>query len=159
MLFNSGDLWVLLPQIILVTWASVLLLIVVFIRRTGDGLIPLLTALGLVVTGIFVLPQFSQEQEAFSGMYVVDGFSAFLSLLLILGGLLTVAVSYDYLRRMNLARGEYYALMLFSISGMMLMASAADLIVVFLALELLSIPLYVLAAFARPEPRSEEACL
>ena len=101
MLFNSGDLWVLLPQIILVTWASVLLLIVVFIRRTGDGLIPLLTALGLVVTGIFVLPQFSQEQEAFSGMYVVDGFSAFLSLLLILGGLLTVAVSYDYLRRNN----------------------------------------------------------
>ena len=159
MLFNSGDLWVLLPQIILVTWASVLLLIVVFIRRTGDGLIPLLTALGLVVTGIFVLPQFSQEQEAFSGMYVVDGFSAFLSLLLILGGLLTVAVSYDYLRRMNLARGEYYALMLFSISGMMLMASAADLIVVFLALELLSIPLYVLAALARPEPRSEEAGL
>jgi len=58
---------------------------------------------------------------------------------------------------MNLARGEYYALLLFSISGMMLMASAGDLILVFLALELLSIPLYVLAAFARPEARSEEA--
>lgn len=159
MLFNSGDLQLLLPQIVLVTWACALLLITVFNRRAGNGLIPLLTTLGLVITGIFVLPQFGLEQEAFSGMYVVDGFSAFLSLLLILGGLLTVAVSYDYLRRMNLARGEYYALMLFSVSGMMLMASAADLIVVFLALELLSIPLYVLAAFARPEPRSEEAGL
>ncbi|HEX9596903.1 MAG TPA: NADH-quinone oxidoreductase subunit N, partial [Anaerolineales bacterium] len=88
---------------------------------------------------------------------VVDGFSTFINLLLILGGVLTVALSYDYLQRMNMARGEYYALLLFSISGMMLMASASDLIVVFLALELLSIPLYVLAAFGRPEARSEEA--
>jgi NADH-quinone oxidoreductase subunit N len=90
-------------------------------------------------------------------MLVVDGFSTFINLLLILGGLLTVALSFGYLQRMNLARGEYYALLLFSISGMMLMASASDLIVVFLALELLSIPLYVLAAFARPDARSEEA--
>jgi NADH-quinone oxidoreductase subunit N len=60
---------------------------------------------------------------------------------------------------MGLERGEYYALLLFSVTGMMLMAQAADLIVVFLALELLSIPLYVLAAFARPRPESEEAGL
>ena len=58
-----------------------------------------------------------------------------------------------------LERGEYYTLMLFSVTGMMLMAQAADLIVVFLALELLSIPLYVLAAFARPKVESEEAGL
>jgi proton-translocating NADH-quinone oxidoreductase, chain N len=58
---------------------------------------------------------------------------------------------------MGLERGEYYTLLLFSVTGMMLMAQAADLIVVFLALELLSIPLYVLAAFARPKVESEEA--
>ena len=159
MSFNSGDLLVLLPQIILTTWACILLLIIVFNREAAKGFAPLASALGLVVTAIFVLPQFDTEQEAFGGMYVVDGFSTFIGLLLLLGGLLTIALSYDYLQRMNLVRGEYYVLMLFSISGMMLMASAADLIVVFLALELLSIPLYVLAAFARPEPRSEEAGL
>jgi NADH-quinone oxidoreductase subunit N len=60
---------------------------------------------------------------------------------------------------MGLERGEYYTLLLFSVTGMMLMAQAADLIVVFLALELLSIPLYVLAAFARPQAQSEEAGL
>jgi NADH-quinone oxidoreductase subunit N len=60
---------------------------------------------------------------------------------------------------MGLERGEYYTLLLFSVTGMMLMAQAADLIVVFLALELLSIPLYVLAAFARPRTESEEAGL
>jgi len=60
---------------------------------------------------------------------------------------------------MGLERGEYYTLLLFSVTGMMLMAQAADLIVVFLAWELLSIPLYVLAAFARPKAESEEAGL
>jgi NADH-quinone oxidoreductase subunit N len=59
----------------------------------------------------------------------------------------------------GIERGEYYTFLLFSVIGMMLMAQAADLIVVFLALELLSIPLYVLAAFARPKVESEEAGL
>jgi NADH-quinone oxidoreductase subunit N len=159
MAFNSGDLLILLPQIILVTWACILLLVIVFNRDAAKGFAPAASAIGLVVAAIFVIPQFGTEKEAFGGMYVVDGFSTFISLLIILGGLLTIALSFDYLQRMNLVRGEYYVLLLFSISGMMLMGSAADLIVVFLALELLSIPLYVLAAFARPEPRSEEAGL
>jgi NADH-quinone oxidoreductase subunit N len=157
--FNTGDLLILLPQIILVTWASILLLITVFSRESGKTMIPVLAALGLIAAGIFLVPQFGLEKEAFAGMYVVDGYSTFLGLLLLLGGLLTILMSHDYLQRMNLVRGEYYVLMMFSISGMMLMASAADLIVVFLALELLSIPLYVLAAFARPQARSEEAGL
>jgi NADH-quinone oxidoreductase subunit N len=68
-------------------------------------------------------------------------------------------LSYDYLTRLGIQRGEYYVLLIFSISGMMLMAMAADLIVIFLALELLSIPLYVLAGFARPRTDSEEAAI
>jgi NADH-quinone oxidoreductase subunit N len=158
-LFNSSDLQTSLPLIVLTAWASLLLLVVVFYKQSRSGLVPLLSVLGLLAVAIAILQQFGQEAQAFGGMFVVDGFSAAIDLLLVLAGLLTIALSYDYLKRMNLARGEYYVLMLFSISGMMLMASAADLIVVFLALELLSIPLYVLAAFARPEPRSEEAGL
>lgn len=155
--FSSLDLQVILPQIVLVSWACVLLLVVAFNKDLEPGTAPFLTLLGLLATGVFVYFQIGVEAEAFSGMLIVDGFSTFINLILIAGGLLTVALSYGYLQRMNLARGEYYALLLFSISGMMLMASASDLIVVFLALELLSIPLYVLAAFARPEARSEEA--
>jgi NADH-quinone oxidoreductase subunit N len=158
-LFNNSDLQTALPLIILTAWASLLLLVVVFYKQPRPGLVPLLSALGLVALALLIVGKFGQEAQAFGGMLVVDGFSAAIDLLLVLGGLLTIALSYDYLKRMNLARGEYYVLMLFSITGMMLMASAADLIVVFLALELLSIPLYVLAAFARPEPRSEEAGL
>ena len=92
-------------------------------------------------------------------MLVVDGFAVFLNALFLVSGFAGMALAYDYNRRMDLDRGEYYVLLLFSISGMMLMASAADLIVVFLALELLSIPLYVLAGFAHPKAESEEAAL
>ena len=82
-------------------------------------------------------------------MIYVDGFSSSLQLLFLVLGLIAIAQAYDYLRWRAIARGEYYALLLFSLSGMMLMASAGDLIVVFVSLELLSIPLYVMAGFAR----------
>jgi NADH-quinone oxidoreductase subunit N len=81
----------------------------------------------------------------------------FVDALLLVSGLLGIALAYGYVQRMGIARGEYYTLLLFSVAGMMLMAQAADLIIVFLALELLSLPLYVLAAFARPQAESEEA--
>jgi NADH-quinone oxidoreductase subunit N len=89
----------------------------------------------------------------------VDNFTIFLYVLFLGSGLLTIAISHDYLQRMQIERGEYYVLLLFSVAGMMLMALAADLIVVFLALELLSLPLYIMAGFARPKLDSEEAAL
>ncbi len=159
MTFNNADLLTILPTILVVAWACVLLMVIVFTRKPQPALVPGLTALGLLVAGVIEALSFGQQATAFGGMLSVDGFSHFINLLLIGGGLLTIVVSYDYLQRMKLARGEYYALMLFSISGMMFIGAAADLMVVFLALEMLSIPLYVLAAFARPEARSEEAGL
>jgi NADH-quinone oxidoreductase subunit N len=92
-------------------------------------------------------------------MLRVDGFSQCLTILVLACGLVAIMLSYDYLTRLGIQRGEYYVLLIFSISGMMLMAMAADLIVIFLALELLSIPLYVLAGFARPRTDSEEAAI
>ncbi|MCP4391184.1 MAG: NADH-quinone oxidoreductase subunit N, partial [Gammaproteobacteria bacterium] len=89
----------------------------------------------------------------------VDGFAVFLTVLFLASGLLAIALSYGYLKRMGINQGEYYTLMLYSIGGMMLMAYAADLIVVFLALELLSIPLYILAGFGRPRLESEESAM
>jgi hypothetical protein len=111
----------------------------------------------LAVTLGLTITQVGHENTGFNNMVVVDGFAAFINILLLASGLLGIALAYGYIKRMGLERGEYYILMLFSIVGMMLMAQASDLIIVFLALELLSIPLYVLAAFARPKLQSEEA--
>jgi len=156
---TQTDLYTILPNIVLLVWACVLLLVDLFIPRTRKGWTALLAAFGLALTMGVSLSQAYQSLTGFGDMIVLDGFSSFMSILFLASGLLGIALAYDYLKRMGIERGEYYVLMLFSISGMMLMAQAADLIVIFLALELLSIPLYVLAAFARPRADSEEAGL
>ena len=152
-----SDLTTILPTIVLVAWACVLLLVDLFIPRSRKGWTALLAAVGLAAALGLTFAQAGREVYAFSGMVVLDGFSTFLSALFLASGLGAIAIAYGYLKRMGLERGEYYILILFSLSGMLLMAQAVDLIVVFLALELLSIPLYVLAAFARPHAESEEA--
>lgn len=156
---TSNDLYALLPLITLVIWALLLLLVDLFIPKERKGITALLAALGLAVTLGLSLSQKGQALTAFGGMVTVDGFSVFLNALFLASGLAGVALAYDYLRRTGIERGEYYVLLLFSIGGMMLMAVAADLIVVFLALEMLSIPLYILTGFARPQVDSEEAAL
>jgi NADH-quinone oxidoreductase subunit N len=148
-----------LPLIVLPVWACLVLLVDAFVPKARQWLTALLSAFGLVITLAIVFLQPGQAASAFGGMIAVDGFSKFLNVLLLFSGLAGVALAYDYLRRMELQRGEYYVLLLFAITGMMLMAHAADLIIVFLALELLSIPLYVLAGIAVPRVESEEASL
>ncbi len=151
------DYQVLTPYILLTAWACVLLLADLFIPKERKSLTALLAALGLAVTLGFTLSQIGIEQTGFFGMAALDGFSTFVNALLLVSGILGIAIAHGYIKRMGIERGEYYTLLLFSVSGMMLMAQAADLIMIFIALELLSIPLYVLAAFARPQLSSEEA--
>jgi NADH-quinone oxidoreductase subunit N len=151
------DFYTILPLTLLTVWACLLLLADLFIPKERKGITALLSAFGLALTLGFTLAQIGEEELGFQGMVILDGFSIFVNTLLLISGLLGVALAYGYVKRMGIERGEYYTLLLFSVTGMMLMAQAADLIVVFLALELLSIPLYVLAAFARPNIESEEA--
>jgi len=156
---TTTDLISILPLIILVGWSCLLLLLDAFVLGEKQAWTAVLAALGLAVTMGFSIAQFGQEYRTFNDMIVVDGFARFMNVIFTGSGILGIALAVRYLRRMGLNRGEFYSLLLFSISGMLLMSMAADLIVVFLALELLSIPLYVLAGFARPRLESEEASL
>jgi len=156
---TAQDLSATLPLLLLTGWACVLMLLDAFIPAERKDLTAGLAALGIVVALGALAPRFGQTTEAFGGMLVVDGFASFLDVVFLGSGLLGIALAYDYLKRMGIERGEYYSLLLFSICGMMLMGRAADLIIVFLALELLSIPLYVLSGFAVPRLESEEAAL
>jgi NADH-quinone oxidoreductase subunit N len=155
----AASILAILPLVVLVVWACVLLLVDLFTPKERKNLTALLAAVGLLVSMGLTLLHLDQPTAAFNGMVSVDGFANFLSILFLASGLVAVAISYDYLKRMGLERGEYYILLLFAVSGMMLMAMANDLIVVFLALELLSIPLYVLAGIATPHTDSEESAL
>jgi NADH-quinone oxidoreductase subunit N len=148
-----------IPFLIVVGWACVLLLIDLFIPKGRKGVTAVLAAAGLVAGLIATVIQFGREEEAFGGMIIVDGFASFLQLLFMGVGLVAIMQASDYLKRRGIERGEYYTLLLFTLSGMILMTTAGDLVVVFLALELLSIPLYVLAGFARPASESEESAV
>lgn len=154
-----SDYTTLLPVLVLTVWACALLLLDLFIPAARKGTTAVLAVFGLALSLGLTLAQIGEEGLGFNGMVVLDGFSIFLNALLLLSGMLGVALAYGYLRRMGIERGEYYSLLLFSLIGMLLMVQAADLIVVFLALELLSIPLYVLSAFNRARAESEEAGL
>jgi NADH-quinone oxidoreductase subunit N len=155
---QSTDFQTILPLIILTVWACALLLVDLFVPKTKKWITAALAAAGLAVTLGVTIAQIGRPASlGFNGMVVQDGFSTFLNALQLVCGLLGVALAFGYVKRMGLERGEYYTLLLFSMVGMMLMVQAANLIVVFLALELLSIPLYVLAAFNRTQAASEEA--
>ena len=148
----------LLPFVFLASWSLILLLIDLWIPVSKKWVTATLSVLGLLFSSVLVLIR-SVDRTAFNGMVVVDGFSRFLSIFFMVSGVIAILLAYDYLKRMDIERGEYYPLLLFSICGMMLMASAQDMIIVFLALELLSIPLYVLAGFYKRRAESEEAGL
>ncbi len=154
-----SDLNAILPLVVLVGWALALVLADLWIPAERKGISALIAAAGLLVSLVLTIAQAGASQVALSGMAVVDGFGTFLNVIFLASGLVAIPLAHDYLKRMKIERGEYYALLMFSVVGMMLMSYAYDLIVVFLAIELLSIPLYVLAGFARPRPDSEESAL
>ncbi|MEJ2564041.1 MAG: proton-conducting transporter membrane subunit, partial [Anaerolineales bacterium] len=153
------DLTTILPFLIIIGWACTLLIVDLFIPDDKKGLTAFLAAAGLVAGLAAAVQQLGMHDEGFGGMIIVDGYTAVLQILFLGVGLFAVMQSYDYIKRKGIERGEYYILLLFTLSGMMLMANAGDLIVVFLALELLSLPLYILAGFARPNLQSEEAAI
>jgi NADH-quinone oxidoreductase subunit N len=132
----------------------------------------LITAIaGVVTSGAFTLVQwrFVQEDGPYEtmitstkpvvGMIAVDGFAVFAKMVVLIAVLLGLLLSSSYLKREHLEGPEYFALMLCSATGMMLMTSANDLVTIFLSLEILSIALYVLAAFDRRRVTSQESGL
>lgn len=154
-----ADRLAILPVMIVAVWAILLTLLDLYIPDDRKGITAMLASLGLALGLVANWSGQSNPQTAFFGMVVADGFSSYLNTLFLLSGLFGIAVAYGYIHRQNIAYSEYYTLMLFSVSGMMLMGMAADLIMVFIALELLSIPLYVMAGFHRDRLDSEEAAL
>jgi NADH-quinone oxidoreductase subunit N len=159
------DYLVVLP-LLLVAGVGVLLMTLDLIlsEERTRRLAPWLTMAGLFGALIASAVLWNSGRTAFTApggypMLVADNFAIALNVIFALTGILTVLLSYNYLQRTGHDRTEFYILMMLSLSGMMLMGMANDLILIFLALELLSIPLYILAGLAWPRPESEESAL
>lgn len=148
------------PEIALAVAALFLLVIDGFVPVGGRGLhLPLLSTVALGLAGWLAIDQWGASETQLSGMVALDGFSIFVKVTLVVFGLLTVWCARDHLTRIGIEEGEFYALTLFVVAGMMMMSSAADLIVMFLALETFSIGLYVMVGFRLHSLTSQESAL
>ena len=153
------DFYAILPMTILAVFGMAVMLIDLVLKPERKYWIAWLALLGFVAAGAASLALLNRQGVGFSGMIALDPYAQVLGLVAMAAGALTVLTSINYIRDRGFGRSEYYALLLFSVGGMVMMAAASNLIIVFIALELLSIPLYVLAGMARPDLASEEAAL
>ena len=117
------------------------------------------TLVGLGLTAVVTMLLAGQKVSTFNGTLALDGYAVFFDLLFLFAGILVVLMSMTYLEGTGIPAGDYYGLVSFAIVGMIVMASATDLIVIFLGLEVMSISVYVLAGAWRTQPRSNEAAL
>jgi len=139
-----------LPGVMLVFGTLILVLFDLFIPEERKNWTPIAACVGVgvsFVVNLFVYSPAEGEQVALYGMFVADAFTGFLNAVILIATLISILLSWDYLNRADIHRGEFYILALISSAGAMFMVGANDLVVVFVALELLSIPLYIMAAF------------
>ena len=146
-----------LPEIVLAVCGLAILLLGVLQRRDSTVMCTMAVVAAFVVTGALVVQ--SHAGSAYGGLFVNDAFAKFAKLLILAGTGLCCILGMDYNERQGIARFEFPVLMLFSTVGMLVMASAGNLMTLYMGLELQSLAIYVLAAFARDDIRSSEAGL
>ena len=140
-----------------VTLAALAAMVAEAFRAKGEEMpIGGLGVIGLLFATVGSILLWGRNLSSF-GMVQADNFGLFVTLTLLVVGLLTIALSGQVIRRDRLPVGEYYTLLLFAIAGMILMATAVDLLTIFIALEILSISVYVLTGLRRDSARGIEA--
>src|SRR3954447_8021711 len=157
--FVLGDLLPVLPEIVLAIGAMALLMFGAFSGEHSARAINWLSILLLVIAGAVVVWLPEGTLITFGGSFVVDQFARFLKLLALTGSATAVLMSMDYFAARREEKFEYAVLIVLSTAGMMMLISAADLIALYLGLELMSLALYVVAAIERDSIRATEAGL
>jgi NADH-quinone oxidoreductase subunit N len=154
---------VLLPEIVLSVWAMAILLLDVFQKGSrsepSSAAMPWLTLGGLGLAAVANGWIAGLYETGPAGMIAVDSFRIFANYVFLLAAALFVLISTRYLDEHNLRLGELYVLVLFATVGMMVFGGARDLIVMFIGLELMSLPIYVLTGMSRRDRRSAEGAL
>ncbi|MEE2682877.1 MAG: NADH-quinone oxidoreductase subunit N [Actinomycetota bacterium] len=149
------------PELCLLGGGATITLIDVIWREKGRTVTSALTGLFLLapLIPILTLAIDSEDRSMFNGAFIVDKYSLIIKAIFLLSGYLVVLLSTNYIAEGEYWENEYYGMLLSSILGMVIMASARDLITIFVALELLSIPAYMLATWRKKDHKSNEAGL
>ncbi|HVB89359.1 MAG TPA: NADH-quinone oxidoreductase subunit NuoN [Beijerinckiaceae bacterium] len=148
-----------LPEIILAAGALVLILIGAFAGERASGLVTWIAALALALALLSTFGGGASRTVLWSGALVDDAFARFMQMLALIGALASLIMAQDYLARERIDQFEFPILILLSTTGMMILISANNLIALYLGFELMSLALYVIAAFRRDDMRASEAGL
>lgn len=157
----SGDLYQILPLIVLWGAACVILMGDVLLWKRNRGITAFLSLASCIVAMWLVLQRMvaGDNIDAFHGTISNDPLALITTIALLVTASLSILLAWPYLKNRGMNHGEYYVLLLLSVTGAMLMASANDLIILFIGLEILSFGLYILAGFSRTQAKSQESSL
>lgn len=153
------DYFSFLPEFILTGVICAVLVIDLFLPQDRKWLAMPMSVAGVFATLGAVLLLIGETRSTLSGMWMVDPFAITFKVVFCLAAILVFIVSHDYLKDDQIHQGEYYTMMLCSLLGMLTISSSRDLIPIFVSLELITIPAFVLAGLRKPDIRSNEAAL
>lgn len=160
---DAAQIWLLSPELSVVLLSFVVLALDLLTRR--KTLVWLVAFVGLIVPTLLTLSLSfkwfgTPPTSGFFGMLTTDAYALFFKYLFLVIGFCVVLVSFQYVEKfLRATPGEYYAIILMSLAGMMLMGGTGELITIYISLELTSIPLYILAGLSRRDGRSAEAAV
>jgi NADH-quinone oxidoreductase subunit N len=154
-----ADTGALAPFLIVAVGALIVLLLDLVVPPERRAILGYFSVGVTLVAIAACVPLWDDGRTAFAGMVAVDNFGLFASVIALAATALALLLAIDYIEKQEINFGEYYPLVLFTASGMLLMVMANDLVMIFIGLEVLSIGLYILAGFARGNQRSEESAI
>lgn len=148
-----------LPEIILCGFGLLLMVLAAVTSESQRSFLGGLALVGVLAALWANVVAFASPGQSFQNMLITDAFGTFFRGLVLVVGILCLLSSFGYLRRERAESGEYYALILFSLVGQCILATANDLIIIFIGIEISSIATYVLAGFLRDDRRNNESAL
>ncbi len=156
----QADLILILPEIVLMSLACLILLTDTFVPDENRLITCVMAQLSLLATAVLIIHGFPEQTVyAFHHTFVLDQMSAAVKLFILGITLFVFFYSHDYLKEHGILKGEYFVLGLFAVLGMMIMASAASLLTIYMGLELLSLSLYAMVAMHRESQSASEAAM
>src|SRR4030067_2476894 len=156
---NITDVRLIAPEIVVVCAALILILVDLIVKRKDVVAFAGIMGTALALYLSFRIYSLTGPITAFNGMFILDGYSNFFKLIFYISAILTICISLKYMAIERSSHGEYYALLLLATSGMMIMASSLDLIVLYLGIELMSLSTYILVGIIRHDTKSNEAAI
>ena len=155
------DYHALAPEIVITAVALIALVVDLVWREAARNIVPQIAGIGMLLALIPVLTLASDgtTRSMFGGAFVVDNYSLAFTGFFLVVGYITLLLSYDYIAEGDYYQGEYYVLILTSVLGMMVMASARDLVSIFVALETITLPTFILAGWRKYDTKSNEAAI